>query len=61
MDVTAKADPVQCICDDCYNDGCKSHLRIMRVVTGCSEFVNSKGEKVSDIIYSTSTKGFDVW
>lgn len=55
MEVHAEKDPERCLCDDCHNDGCNSNLRAMRIVVGCNDFVNDKGEKNCDIIYSTTT------
>lgn len=46
MDVTTKVEPTMCLCDKCHNDGCKSHLRTMRVVVACSDFVNAGGQGI---------------
>ena len=57
MEIRAEKDPDRCLCDDCHNDGCNSNLRAMRIVVGCNDFVNDKGEKNCDIIYSTTATG----
>ncbi|MFA5346342.1 MAG: hypothetical protein WC315_08745 [Candidatus Omnitrophota bacterium] len=57
MEVEAKKESGDCLCDDCHNDGCKCHFRAMRIVAGCNDFVNAKGEKNASIIYSTSVVG----
>ena len=59
MEIRAEKDPDRCLCDDCHNDGCNSNLRAMRIVVGCNDYIDEKGVKTADIIYSTSVLGLE--